>query len=269
MDTILTIDDLTEEVYNEMQEYISQSIRNYESIIPISTMYIIVPEILFDIVENVLKNDIICYCYGARFTISGNYKTINDVQYIIASKLKVFYSESKEILDTNLNIINQKIDEILSPLKFTKSIIDRILYINDYFVINEYSVGEGYIYNILTNKTGFINCYTRLCKEIFDRLEIQNKYVKIDTNNDNATGEWLIVKIDEEWYHFGIGFKNVNNVSTIFFELNTYNLKSDSYMLNKIGYPTTTMLLNAPFEENISCENTKYDWLLNVGDEDE
>lgn len=266
---VLSADDLTEEIYNDLKNYILSEIRKFNTSIALDN-YEIDLTLISNMITDFLRDDFSCYFYANNnWYGSGKYITVDGVKYAIATKIYVYYSKSQDLLNNDLDIINQKIDEIINPLKFTRSNIDKILYINDYFIKKQYTVGSGDIYKILTDKVGTIANYTRLCKEIFDRLEIQNKYTKITTNADNVTGEWLVTESNGEWYHFGIGFVRANNVLTKHFELNTYNLKSDNYISNLIGYDTTTIQFNAPFEINIICGNNKYDWLVNVGDENE
>ena len=264
---VLSTDDLTEDICNELKQLISNSMSNHEQLVVLSDNYEIVTSVMIDIVKDLLYNNFYLYCSCNSWSLSGVNQTIDNVSYTIATKVKVYYVGTEEAVQSNLNIINSQIEEIIKPLTYTNSNIDKILYVNNYFVKKNYSIGSGHIYNIITNKIGTIAHYTRLCKEIFDRLGIANKYMKISNNTDNAIGEWLIIKNNDDWYNFGIGFTKVGAVTTNHFEINTYNLKSDEYIFNLIGYETTSKYIGVSFEEDIKCLNTKYDWLINEENE--
>lgn len=267
MKTIFTIDDLAKEDVDYFENLLVDGInkRLAEIVIDLNE-YIILTDILKNIIyvfrnkKNSIYNE-----YLNSVTISGGYYQGNE-DIIYAKKIRFTYKLSETEWKNKQNEIDNIIDEIFQPVKKTQSVIDKILYINDYFCMNEYnietnaSLNHG-IYDILKNKIGFPITYVQLYKYIFDKLNIPVLPVSASSSFEVTYGEWWLIKVNEEWYHYLIMYNGTYSLDNRFI-INKYILKSDEYITEKTGFTTfNTTYYNAPFEEQIQCTSTKYDWL--------
>lgn len=269
MKTIFTIDDLTKDDVDYFENLLVDGIekRLAEIVIDLNE-YIILSDILKEICTTLLSKKQVIYSSYVSYSISGGYYQGNE-DIIYAKKIRLRYNKSETEWKNKRSEIDNMIDEILQPIKKTQSIIDKVLYINDYFCMNEYNIETNAslnhdIYDILKNKIGFPATYLQLYKYMFDKLNIPIIPVSASSSHEVTYWVWWLIKVNEEWYHYLIMYNGTYSLDNRFI-INKYILKSDEYITEKTGFTAfNTTYYNAPFEEQIQCTSTKYDWL--VGD---
>ena len=173
--------------------------------------------------------------------------------FSIDNRGKVTLVNQKVYTDEQINIINQKVDQVLSQLiNDNMSNYDKITAIHNYIInntvydkvrANDISNNSGYLshtaYGVLVSGKGICGGYSDAMAIFLNRLNLNN--YKISSDNH----VWNYVKLDNNWYHLDLTWDDPisntgeNLLTHNFFLINTPTLEqktTSQHVYNKNIY---------------------------------
>lgn len=252
MDYITNVSNITKEMYDEIHDKIISDIYNFNLKTDVKN-YGISTDILGNILSFIINIEQTQFYSYVSFSVGYSLTTYNETGFYISSSINYSYSSSKETFDAQQQYISNTVDNIISEIKYAPTDLDKVLYVYDYFKINNYicsSSSPNNLYNFLQTKTQHPNGYHMLLNYIFNKIGITYATV-----SDGSSYVCDTVKINGNWYFIDVSKDIADNT-------NCYILKSDNFFAEK-GRNTSYSRSNgigATWEEAISCTDTKFDW---------
>lgn len=257
---IKTTEQMTQEIYNYVENLIINAVKNA---LPTATniqitidsnVYMIESSILLNTVKKIYLNNV-SILYQFYYTFSGRYFPDDRTKFYNYRINLYYYATNIEQRNEENRIINQFIDDINSKIKYSKSLFDKIIFLHNYFKLNNYALNSSTastysnIANVIKNKNGNLDGYNNLFAYILNLLQI----LYFSTKSENIVSGFIIYN-NNFYYHVNIE----DEIKGIFQNL---ILKSDEYIENYL-VNCTSKIIGADFEEEYFCLDNRFDFYI-------
>lgn len=249
---IRTPEDLTLKIYEYIKDLVLNGIKNNTLRIDLDTnLYMIENSIFVNMIDKIYAENIsTMFLYTYR--TSGRYN--EDRTFIYATRVIFdYYSYTEEQRTLDKKTISDFVDDIKNKINYSKSTLDKIIFIRDYFKLNGYIVQTSstnqYIAKAITMKASNITGYSNLIYHLLTQLNIPYVITKI---NDIVSGFMYLENGD--YCHVVIPNDLNEDINLC--------LKSDEYISTNYSTNFSSKIIGANFEEEISATNNKFDFYI-------
>ena len=209
------------------------------------------------------------YNFGYSYSLPDNVSIDLENESTTIPKLLIYYKMTKSDYNDAKSFCIRKMDDIISRMDEGFTIVDKLLFIHDYFVENfSYQIddADANMYRFFSSGGGVCQSYTLAYMGILNRLGIDNTVAISDPGNHI----WNIAKLeDDSYYHIDCthddpsfsGYDLPGFVSHDLFLLSDAGMLNADSLKVQEGYNASHVdWYTIPFlNETIACNNTRFD----------
>ncbi|MFA7099097.1 MAG: dockerin type I domain-containing protein [Eubacteriales bacterium] len=184
---------------------------------------------------------------------SFGFKAVYQGSAYYVQELYLYYTLPDLEIAEAINFVNGEIDDIINaiPRLWELDRISQALMVHDYLALHfnyDYSLENGDVYSMLTDKTGVCQAFTGLYALLMERLEIEVSWA----SSEDMNHIWNLIKIGGEWYHVDNTWDDSDFTGKVY---HRYFLKSDAAFLT----PPTGGDNHYNWVSKYTCDDDSYD----------